>query len=174
MGAMLTGDAIVALVTLTAMEIVLGLDNVVFIAILTGRLPASQQAPARRLGLTLALVIRIGLLFAISWIMGLTAPFTTVLGHAISGRDLILLGGGLFRCQLRPGDGGERPDDREERSSQQRKHDDREDEEPDVHRGSPLLRASCPLRIARMIKWMNSNPNPIGMMISAYQEGISA
>ena len=93
---MFTGDALLALVTLTAMEIVLGLDNVVFIAILTGRLPASQQAPARRLGLTLALVIRIGLLFAISWIMGLTAPFTTVLGHAISGRDLILLGGGLF------------------------------------------------------------------------------
>ncbi len=96
MGAMLTGDAIVALVTLTALEIVLGLDNVVFIAILTGRLPASQQALARRLGLTLALVIRIGLLFTISWIMGLTTPFTTVLGHAISGRDLILLGGGLF------------------------------------------------------------------------------
>ena len=96
MSAMFTGDALLALVTLTAMEIVLGLDNVVFIAILTGRLPASQQAPARRLGLTLALVIRIGLLFAISWIMGLTAPFTTVLGHAISGRDLILLGGGLF------------------------------------------------------------------------------
>ena len=96
MGAMLTGDAIVALVTLTAMEIVLGIDNVVFIAILTGRLPAGQRALARRLGLALALVIRIGLLFAISWMMGLTAPFATVLDHPVSGRDLILLGGGLF------------------------------------------------------------------------------
>ncbi|MBI2525438.1 MAG: TerC family protein [Candidatus Rokubacteria bacterium] len=96
MAAMPAGDAIVALVTLTAMEIVLGIDNVVFIAILTGRLPTGQQALARRLGLALALVIRIGLLFAISWMMGLTAPFVSVLGHPVSGRDLILLGGGLF------------------------------------------------------------------------------
>ena len=91
-----SGDALVSLVTLTAMEIVLGIDNVVFIAILVGRLPVVQQALARRLGLTLALVIRIGLLLTISWIMGLTAPLFSVLGQEISGRDLILIGGGLF------------------------------------------------------------------------------
>ena len=91
-----SGDAVVSLVTLTAMEIVLGIDNVVFIAILVGRLPVAQQALARRLGLTLALVIRIGLLLTISWIMGLTAPLFSVLGQEISGRDLILIGGGLF------------------------------------------------------------------------------
>jgi len=78
------------------MEIVLGIDNVVFIAILAGRLPAAQQGVARRLGLVLALGIRIGLLFAISWIMGLTAPWFHALGRGVSGRDLILLGGGLF------------------------------------------------------------------------------
>ncbi|HEY3066929.1 MAG TPA: TerC family protein [Methylomirabilota bacterium] len=89
-------DAIIALVTLSAMEIVLGIDNVVFIAILTSRLPASQQARTRRTGLALALVMRIGLLFSISWMMGLTAPLFSVLGGKLSGRDLILLGGGLF------------------------------------------------------------------------------
>jgi predicted tellurium resistance membrane protein TerC len=94
--AFLSADGLLSLVTLTAMEIVLGVDNVVFIAILTGRLPASQQEKARKIGLTLALVIRIGLLFAISWMMGLTRPFWAPLGHEISGRDLILLGGGMF------------------------------------------------------------------------------
>ena len=78
------------------MEIVLGIDNVVFIAILVGRLPAAQQALARRLGLMLALLLRIGLLLAISWIMGLTEPLFSVLNGEISGRDLILIGGGLF------------------------------------------------------------------------------
>ncbi|MEX2147230.1 MAG: TerC family protein [Candidatus Rokuibacteriota bacterium] len=78
------------------MEVVLGVDNVVFIAILTSRLPAAQQERARKIGLSLALVIRIGLLFAISWMMGLTRPFWALFGHEISGRDLILLGGGLF------------------------------------------------------------------------------
>jgi len=96
MDAFLTADGLLALVTLTAMEIVLGIDNVVFLAILVGRLPAPQQEPARRLGLTLALGIRICLLFAISWIIGLTAPLFTVLGQEISGRDLILFGGGAF------------------------------------------------------------------------------
>ncbi len=91
-----TGEALVALMTLTAMEIVLGVDNVVFLAIITSRLPAQQQTVARRLGLTLALGFRIGLLLAISWIMGLTAPLFSVFGHRVSGRDLILLGGGLF------------------------------------------------------------------------------
>jgi predicted tellurium resistance membrane protein TerC len=96
MSNLLTGDALAALLTLTAMEIVLGIDNVVFIAILVARLPRPQQERARRLGIGLALVIRIGLLFTISWMMGLTAPFVHVLGRGISGRDVILIGGGLF------------------------------------------------------------------------------
>jgi len=96
MGALLTADGLVALVTLSAMEIVLGIDNVVFIAILVGRLPEAQREMARRLGLILALGIRVLLLFAITWMMGLTAPLFSVLGHGVSGRDLILLGGGLF------------------------------------------------------------------------------
>ncbi len=96
MADLLTGDALLALVALTGMEIVLGIDNVVFIAILTGRLPARQQPRARRLGLTLALGIRIGLLLAISWVMGLTAPLVELGRFAFSGRSLILLGGGLF------------------------------------------------------------------------------
>jgi predicted tellurium resistance membrane protein TerC len=96
MDVLLSTDALVALVTLSAMEIVLGIDNVVFMAILSGALPAARQATARRIGLVLALVIRIGLLFAISWMMGLTRPLFSVVGHPVSGRDLILLGGGLF------------------------------------------------------------------------------
>ena len=96
MDAFLTADGLIALATLSALEIVLGVDNVVFIAILTARLPAGQQERARRVGLTLALGIRIALLFAITWIMGLTRPLFAVLGHEVSGRDLILLAGGLF------------------------------------------------------------------------------
>ncbi|PYO22135.1 MAG: hypothetical protein DMD85_12210 [Candidatus Rokuibacteriota bacterium] len=96
MDALLTADGLVALATLAALEIVLGIDNVVFIAILTGRLPARQQAVARRIGLILALGIRIGLLFTISWLMGLTRPLFAVLGHPLTGRDLILIVGGLF------------------------------------------------------------------------------
>jgi len=96
MDAFLTADGLVALATLAALEIVLGVDNVVFIAILTARLPARQQESARRLGLTLALGIRIGLLFTISWMMSLTRPLFSVLGHELSGRDLILIAGGLF------------------------------------------------------------------------------
>jgi predicted tellurium resistance membrane protein TerC len=94
--ALLTADGLIALATLTAMEIVLGIDNVVFLAILVARLPANQQNMARRVGLTLALGMRIALLLAISWIMGLTQPLFSVLGREVSGRDLILLGGGLF------------------------------------------------------------------------------
>ena len=86
----------VSLLTLTAMEVVLGIDNVIFISILAGKLPPEQQPTARRIGLALALVLRLALLFAISWVMGLTAPFFSVLDKAFSGRDLILLGGGLF------------------------------------------------------------------------------
>jgi predicted tellurium resistance membrane protein TerC len=96
MDAFLTADGLVALATLSALEIVLGVDNVVFIAILAARLPAAQQMLARRLGLALALGIRIGLLFTISWMMGLTRPLFAVLGHGLSGRDLILVVGGLF------------------------------------------------------------------------------
>ena len=96
MDQLLTTDALVALVTLSAMEIVLGIDNVVFIAILVAKLPAARQDTARRIGLVLALGIRIGLLFAISWMMNLTQPLFSVLDNRFSGRDLILLGGGLF------------------------------------------------------------------------------
>ena len=96
MSALLTADGLLALITLTAMEVVLGIDNVVFIAILVGRLREGRRELARRLGLILALGIRVGLLLAISWIMSLTAPLVTVLDHDVSGRDLILLGGGLF------------------------------------------------------------------------------
>ena len=92
----LTADGLLALVTLTAMEIVLGVDNVVFIALLTGRLPARRQVSARRVGLTLALGIRILLLLAITWMMGLTRPLFSAAGQDVSGRDLILFGGGLF------------------------------------------------------------------------------
>src|SRR5688572_8579178 len=86
----------ISLLSLSAMEIVLGIDNIVFISILTAKLPAEQQPKARTLGLSLALIMRLGLLFTISWMMRLTEPLFTVLGHTISGRDLILLGGGLF------------------------------------------------------------------------------
>ena len=89
-------NAWVALATLTMLEIVLGVDNVIFISILSGRLPEEQQGKARRLGLALALFGRVLLLLSISWVMGLTSDFAHPFGHGISGRDLILLGGGLF------------------------------------------------------------------------------
>ncbi len=86
----------IAFATLTVLELVLGIDNVIFISILSGKLPAEQQARARYIGLTLALLMRVVLLFSLSWIIGLTAPLFTILGHAVSGRDLVLLIGGLF------------------------------------------------------------------------------
>lgn len=86
----------IALGTLTALEIVLGIDNIIFISVLVGRLPQAQRTLARRLGLDLAMVARLGLLFSISWVMGLTQPWFAVLNNEISGRDLILIGGGLF------------------------------------------------------------------------------
>lgn len=89
-------ESLIALTALTALEIVLGIDNVVFIAILTGRLPKKLQASARRLGLGLAMVSRIALLFAISWSMNLVQPLFSVWEHPVSGRDLILLAGGAF------------------------------------------------------------------------------
>ena len=92
----ITNEMIISLVTLTAMEIVLGIDNIIFIAILVARLPIESQSKIRNLGIGLALVIRIGLLFSISWIMTLKEPLFTVFSQSFSGRDLILLGGGLF------------------------------------------------------------------------------
>lgn len=89
-------QSIVTLLTLALLEIVLGLDNVIFIAILAGRLPHDQQAKARQVGLLMALATRILLLLSLAWIMGLVAPLFTVAGHDFSGRDMILLGGGLF------------------------------------------------------------------------------
>ncbi len=86
----------VSLATLSAMEIVLGIDNIVFLSILAGRLPREQQPAARRLGLGFALGTRLLLLLAITWVMGLTKELFTLLGHGWSGRDLILLAGGLF------------------------------------------------------------------------------
>ncbi|MFI7077326.1 TerC family protein [Micromonospora sp. NPDC049903] len=86
----------IAFATLLLLEIVLGIDNVVFISILSGRLPEHQQARARMIGISLALITRLILLASLSWIIGLTAPLFTVLGQEISGRDLILLLGGLF------------------------------------------------------------------------------
>src|SRR5262244_3722849 len=85
-----------SLLTLTALEIVLGIDNLIFIAILADRLPEHQRNRARRLGLALALFVRLGLLASISWIFGLTAPIFALFGHDFSWRDLILIGGGLF------------------------------------------------------------------------------
>ena len=86
----------ISLATLAAMEIVLGIDNVVFLTILAGKLPPAEQPKARKLGLAFALLTRLVLLFAISWVMGLTRSLFTVLGHGFSGRDLILFAGGLF------------------------------------------------------------------------------
>ena len=86
----------IALGTLTALEIVLGIDNIIFLSVLVGRLPEHQRAVARQVGLGLAMMARLGLLFSISWVMGLTHPWVTILGHGVSGRDLILVGGGLF------------------------------------------------------------------------------
>ena len=86
----------IALATLLALEIVLGVDNVVFISVLASKLPPEQQARARTLGLSLALITRILLLFSLTWIVRLTAPLFTVLGQELSGRDLILLAGGVF------------------------------------------------------------------------------
>ncbi|MDB4975284.1 MAG: Integral rane protein TerC [Myxococcaceae bacterium] len=94
--ALWTAEGALSLVTLSAMETVLGIDNVVFLSILVGKLPAPQQPSARRLGLVLALGTRLLLLFGLSWVMGLTAPLFELLGRGISGRDIILFGGGAF------------------------------------------------------------------------------
>ena len=91
-----TADALIGLLTLTALEIVLGVDNVIFISILAGKLPAAEQARARTVGLALAMITRILLLLSLAWIATLTGELFSVFGFGVSGRDLILLGGGLF------------------------------------------------------------------------------
>jgi len=89
-------QAWIALLTLTVLEVVLGLDNVIFISILSGKLPAHQQKKARSIGLAMAMIMRVLLLLSLAWIVKLTKPLFTIAGQGISGRDLILLGGGLF------------------------------------------------------------------------------
>ncbi|HET7546394.1 MAG TPA: TerC family protein [Usitatibacter sp.] len=105
----------IALLVLTGLELVLGIDNIIFISILVEKLPRARREFARRTGLFLAMFMRIGLLFVLSWVIGLTQPIFTVIGNEISGRDLILIGGGLFLIwkstkeihQLLEGEGGE-------------------------------------------------------------------
>ena len=86
----------IAFLTLAVLELVLGIDNVIFISILSGKLPEKDQKRARLIGLSLALIMRVILLFSLTWVMGLVEPLFTVLGQSVSGRDLILLIGGLF------------------------------------------------------------------------------
>ena len=93
---LLTMSGIISLITLIVMEIVLGIDNIIFISILAGKLPKHKQAKARQIGLSLALIMRIGLLFCITWIANLKADLITIAGFGFSGRDLVLLAGGLF------------------------------------------------------------------------------
>ena len=96
MDAFLTTEGLLALVTLTFLEVILGVDNVIFISILAGKLPHATQAKARRTGLFAAMFMRIALLVSIAWVIRLTAPIFSVFDNEISGRDLILIGGGLF------------------------------------------------------------------------------
>ena len=96
MEAIFSGEGLIALLTLTFLEIVLGVDNIIFISIVSNKLPVSEQAKARNTGLILAMVFRVGLLLGITWIIGFTEPLFSVLDHDVSGRDLILAAGGLF------------------------------------------------------------------------------
>ncbi|MDR0181567.1 TerC family protein [Lysobacter arvi] len=96
MDILLNPEIWIALATLTALELVLGIDNIIFISILSGKLPPHQRDKARKLGIALAAITRLGLLLTIAWIVSLTKPLFEVLGHAFSWRDLILIGGGLF------------------------------------------------------------------------------
>lgn len=91
-----TMENIIALITLTSLEVVLGIDNIVFVVVVTNKLPRSRRESARKLGIGLAMITRILLLLTISLIMGLTAPWFELFGHAVSGRDIVLLAGGLF------------------------------------------------------------------------------
>ena len=96
MEALFTADGLISLLTLTLLEVVLGIDNIIFISIVSGKLPVDQRKKAQNNGLLIALVLRIALLFAISWVIGLEQDLLTLFGHGFSGRDLILLCGGLF------------------------------------------------------------------------------
>src|SRR4051812_11590349 len=96
MDAFLSSEGLLALLTLTFLEVILGVDNVIFISILSGKLQSGQQRRARRVGLLAAMLMRIALLLSIAWIIRLTAPLFSMFGRAISGRDVILIGGGLF------------------------------------------------------------------------------
>ena len=93
---LLTAEGWISLITLVAMEIILGIDNIVFISLIAGRLPQHQQQRGRGIGLTLALLVRIGLLFSISWLTHLSNPLVTIMGFELSARDMILLAGGIF------------------------------------------------------------------------------
>ena len=96
MDLLFTTESLIALLTLTSLEIVLGIDNIIFITILVDRLPAHQRTCARNIGLALAMITRLALLFSLSWIMGLTETLFSIMNQEISGRDIILLTGGLF------------------------------------------------------------------------------
>ncbi|MBK7643406.1 MAG: TerC family protein [Planctomycetes bacterium] len=96
MSEIFTAENLIALCTLSLLEIVLGIDNIVFLSILSAKLPPEQRAKGRRVGLALAMLMRIGLLLSLSWVMRLVEPLFSPFGHSLSGRDLILLGGGLF------------------------------------------------------------------------------
>ena len=91
-----TSENLIALLTLTALEIVLGIDNIVFLSIVTGKLPKAEQPKARRVGLAMAMLMRIGLLLGITWVMGLTKVLFTLMDRGFSGKDIILFVGGLF------------------------------------------------------------------------------
>jgi hypothetical protein len=96
MSELLTGEALIAILTLTTLEMILGIDNIIFIAILAGRLPPEQRDKGRTFGLLLAVISRVGLVLCIGWVMGLKAKLFSLVGHDFSGRDLILVAGGLF------------------------------------------------------------------------------
>jgi predicted tellurium resistance membrane protein TerC len=95
-GTLLTAEGLASLASLAVMEIVLGIDNILLVAILSQKVAPDRRTRVRRLGISLALILRLGLLMGLSWLMGLTKPLFTVLGNALSGRDLVLLAGGLF------------------------------------------------------------------------------
>ena len=117
---LLTVENGIALVTLTALEIVLGIDNIVMISVATGRLEEAERKKATRIGLALAMLMRIGLLFAISWIIGLDEPLFEVMDHGVSWKDIILIGGGLFLIAKATGEIHEKMEPMREHAVQRR------------------------------------------------------